>query len=898
MSSTVATLYAPTALRCAGLALPLGIDTPHPRLRWEVPLVRRGSAQTAYQVLVASSPALLQAGTGDLWDSGRVASPQSVDVPYAGQTLDARQRAYWAVRIWDEAGQVSPYSVPAWWEMGLLAERDWQAQWIGYPGIVELCDPAALPAPYFRTTFSVEQPVVAARAYLCGLGYHELYLNGVKVGDSVLEPGVTRYDARALYVVHDLTAQIAAGENAVGVVLGTGWYNCHTKDDWNFVKAAWRNQPRLLLQIELTLADGSTRTVGSHAGWKVSHDGPIRFDGLRNGETYDARLELPGWAAPGYDATAWPAAEVVSGPGGILTSELLPCRVMQTLTPVAVRALPGGDFLVDMGQNMAGWAQLRVSGPAGTEITLRYAERLTDDGNDISQDLINWAIKSGDIQTDRYILRGEGVEVWEPRFTYHGFQYVKISGFPGTPDLDALRGRVVHSAFADAGEFACSNGLLNAIQRNTRWSYISNFVGIPTDCPHREKNGWTGDALVAAETGLFNYAAAPAYRKWLRDIADAQRPSGQLPGIVPTGGWGYNWGNGPAWDSAYTHIPWYLYLYAGDSAVLAEHYAGMKRYVHYLTRMASDHLVTFGLGDWCSPTADNGNSTTCPTAITSTGYYYANSRLLARVAALLGHHEDAAYFTHLATQIKAAFNRAFYDAASGQYAGSDQTAQATALFHGMAPDGEEARVLENLIGRIAAKDHHLDFGILGAKYVLNALTACGRPEVAYAIATQTTFPSWGAWILQGASTLWESWSGDISQNHIMFGDISAWMFKTLAGINPDPDAPGFRHCTIHPYPLADLTWARGTHQTPYGELRSAWRLEEDCFMLEVRIPANSSATVVLPTTNADAVTESGCALTAVPDITRRPGTPVTLDVPAGEYCFVVAQPDRLVAQRG
>jgi len=877
----------PEGLTCEYLVNPLGIDTPAPRLSWQLRAEGRGQRQRAYQVLVAGSREALAAGRGELWDSGKVESAQSMQVPYAGEALAARQACWWAVRVWDADDQPSAYSEPACWEMGLLTEADWQAQWIGVP-TQHTMDGTPRPAPHFRRTLAVEQDIISARVYVSGLGYHELYINGQKVGDHVLDPLFTRYDVRTLYVAHDVTALLKSGENALGVVLGTGWYNCHTPEVWDFTAAPWRHQPKLLLQLHVTLADGSEQVLVSDASWKVG-TGPLVFDGLRNGETYDARLEIPDWAKVGFDDTAWSPVEIITAPGGILTAETLPCRVVETLTPKSVTEVRPGVFVIDIGQNMTGWAQLHVSGPDGTEITLRYAEKLGEDG-DIDQSNINVFIKGGDCQTDRYICKGEGVEVWEPRFTYHGFQYVQVTGFPGTPTVDSLRARVVRSAFPSAGTFECSNAMLNAIQQATRWAYVSNFVGIPTDCPHREKNGWTGDAQIAAETGLFNYAAAPAYEKWMRDFKDIQRPSGQLPGIVPTGGWGFNWGSGPAWDSAYLNIPWYLYLYCGDTAVLAEHYAGMQRYLEYMQRMATDGIVSFGLGDWCPPNSGDGYGHDCPIPVTSTGYYYSNCRTLARIAELLGKPKDAARYTALAEGVKAAFTRAFYDPATGRVADGGQTSQACALFQGLVEPAEVERVLARLIAVIAEHDGKLTFGILGAKYVLNALVEYGRPDLAYAFAAQTDYPSWGHWIAQGATTLWEAWEGTSSRNHIMFGDISAWFFKTLAGLRPDADAPGFQHFTVTPYFPADLDWVQAEHDTAYGRIRSAWRREAGSLTLEVEVPVNTTATITLPAMTGVAVTESGQALENAEGImsVTREDTQVTCTVGSGSYRFQVA----------
>lgn len=876
------------ALRCEYHPCPLGVETPAPRLSWQLHSAARAQRQAAYQVLVASTPALLAADTGDLWDSERVESAHSVQVPYAGAPLHSGQRCHWKVRVWDGDGTASRYSDAAWWEMGLLHADDWQAQWIGAP-LPDWGQITPKPAPLFRTEIALEQPVTAARLHMCGLGYSELYLNGQKIGDHVLDPSVTRYDLRASYVTYDVTDYLTRGANAIGVMLGTGWYNCHTKEVWNFEQAPWRDNPKLLLQLHLTLADGTTRVVTSNAEWKVG-TGALVFDGLRNGETYDARLERAGWNIAGYDDRDWPLASIVPSPGGVLVSQQMPpCKVVETITPVAVTEVKPGVFVYDLGQNIAGWGQLTVSGPAGTEITLRYAERLADDG-DVDQSHIGLFIKSGDCQTDRYILKGDGVEIWEPRFTYHGFQYVQMTGFPGTPTLENLRGRVVQTAFQSAGEFACANDMLNAVQRCTRWSYRGNFVGIPTDCPHREKNGWTGDALIAVETGLLNFTPAAAYTKWMADFTDVMRPSGQLPGIVPTGGWGYNWGSGPAWDSAYVQIPWAVYQYCGDLRILTEHYPHMQRYLQYMDSMATDDIVGFGLGDWCPPGHESGfGNDTAPTALTSTGYYYANAGILAQIAALLGHDDEAESYTALAARIKAAFNRTFYDAATCTYGGGEQTSQGCALYWGLVEPGEVAKALQVLVQNIEAHDNHLTFGILGAKYVLNALVMYGRTDVAYRLAAQSTFPSWGHWIAQGATTLWEAWEGNNSLNHIMFGDISAWFFKTLAGINADPAHPGFQHVIIRPHAVDGLAWARAEHDGPYGRIRSAWQRTPDTFTLEVTIPANSTATVYLPVNDPASVREGDQPLLDAAGITvlDPEGDRLLLTIGSGNYRFTM-----------
>jgi alpha-L-rhamnosidase len=869
----------PEALRCEYLVNPLGIDVVQPRLSWALASPARGQKQTAYHILVASSPENLAADRGDLWDTGKVNSDRSIHVVYDGEPLRSRMRCFWKVRVWDRDREPGSFSKVARWEMGLLEGEDWKARWLSAPPPGE-GGARVQPSPFFRKTFTLAKPVKRARAYIAGLGYYELSLNGKKVGDHVLDPAFTRYDRRVLYVTYDITDRVARGKNAVGVVLGNGWYNMHTRAVWDFDKAPWRARPALRCQLEVELEDGSAEIIESDGTWRVS-TGPIVFESIRNGETYDARLEKPGWDTPSLDDSAWSLPQVVDGPKGVLKAQMIPpIRVMKTIAPVKLSGPKPGCYVFDMGQNIAGWAQLAVSGPAGTEVVLKYAERLNDDGT-VDQKEIGKFVKQWAFQTDRYILKGKGRETWEPRFAYHGFQYVQVTGFPGKPGLDNLRGRVVYTSFAPAGRFECSNELFNKIQERTLWAYIGNFHGYPTDCPHREKNGWTGDAHLAAEQGLYNFASAPAYTKWMNDLKDEQRESGELPGIVPTGGWGYAWGNGPAWDSAYVLIPWYLYQYCGDTRILAEHYDRLRRYVDYLTGKAENHIVAIGLGDW-APARER-----TPEKVTSTGYYYRDAVIVSDIARLLGKEEDARKYAALARSIRRAFNETFFDPESGQYAGGTQTALSCALYQGLVAAEHRDKVLENLERNVERHEGHLDAGILGTKYLLNALTDNGRPDVVYTMATRTTYPSWGHWIAQGATTLWEQWDGSGSRNHIMFGDISAWFYRALGGIRPDPEGAGFKKTIIHPCPLGDLAWVRAEHVSMYGPIRSRWQKEGGAFRLEVSLPASTTATVYVPAKRAEDVTEGDSPASRSEGVTflRMEGGSAVFAVDSGTYVF-------------
>jgi len=845
-------VLSPERLRCEYLDNPLGIDTPQPRLSWVLESKQRAQTQTAYQILAATTESALKAETGDLWDSGKVTSDQTLQVVYAGKTLSSSQRCYWKVRVWDKDGKGSAYSRPAFWEMGLLAPQDWQGQWIA-----RTTDINARPAPLLRHAFTLEGKIKQARAYICGLGYYELHLNGKKIGDHLLDPGYTRFDKRALYVTYDVTDAVRRGKNAVGVILGNGWYNVQTRAVWGFDKAPWRAAPKLLMRLRVEYTDGRVETIGTDSHWNTS-TGPITFDSIYGGETYDARAEKPGWDTPDYDDSAWSMAQAVAAPGGKLAAQMMPpIEADRIIKPVKLTEPKPGVFVFDLGQNFAGFAELDARGPAGTTVVLKYGERLDKNGL-LDRAAIQQHVASVDpkqqFQTDTYVLDGKSpLPHHVPRFTYHGFQYVEVTGFPGKPKLDALRGVFIHSAIPVAGEFECSNPLLNRIWSATRWAYLSNLQSIPTDCPHREKNGWTGDAQLAAEQGLFNYAPAAFYTKWINDLGDEQRPTGELPGIVPTCGWGYDWGNGPAWDSAFLLIPFYLYEYCGDTKVLCDHYAGLKRYVDYLTSKAKGGIVDIGLNDWAP------YKTTTPADITSTAYYYRDTQIVALAARLTGDEAAARKYTDLAAGIKRAFNGKFYQPDTGRYGNGSQTSLSCALYQGLVEPENKPRVVDNLVAAVEKTNGHIDTGILGAKYLLNALLENGRADVAYRIASQQDQPSWGWWIEQGATTLWEQWNGADSRNHIMFGDISAWFYKALAGINPNPAAPGFKHFIVKPNLVGGLTSAQASYDSVRGRIVSDWKVKDRRLELTVTIPANTTATVYVPVADPVSVKEGSKA---------------------------------------
>lgn len=852
----------PTHLKCEYLSNPLGIDARQPRFSWRLQHTERGQKQSAYQLLVATRPELLDQDKGDHWDTGKLASEESTQVVYAGKPLESGRTYFWKVRTWDRQGSASPYSRMAHFEMGLLTPQEWRGQWIGG-------------ANQLRTEFQLPEAALRARAYVCGLGYHELRINGAKVGNSVLDPGWTTYDKRVLYVTFDVTPYLRRGANAVGVILGKGWYG----------------STALLLQMEIELAGGKRVSIASTPSWRAQN-GPITSDSIFDGEVYDTRLETPGWDQPGFNDAPWSAAQTVKAPGGVLSAQMMPpIRVVDTLVPLAMSQPRPGVYVYDMGQNFSGWARLRVSGPRGTTVTMRFAELVYDNGM-INRETIRKA-KARDI----YILRGEGAEIYEPRFTYHGFRYVELTGYPGTPSLDTLRGRVVHTAVEPTGSFSASKQILNQIQRIILWGQRTNLHSVPTDCSQRdERMGWMGDAHVTAEEAMLNFDMAAFYTNFIRDIRDVQGPDGTVTDTVP-----HKYGRrpaDPAWGTAYPLICWYVYEQNGDRRVLEENYEGLKRYVEFLRSRAANHILSYSYyGDWVAVEKTPGR-------FVSAAYYYYDVQILSKIAEILGNSADAKAYAQLATEIREAFNREFFDADAGNYANGTQTANTMALYLGLAPEDRRGQVLGNLTNDIVYRhDTHVTTGFIGVKYLLPLLTQSGRPDLAYELATQTTYPSWGYMISQGATTLWELWQNKTgpamnSHNHPMFGSLGAWFYQALAGINVGPAGAGYRHILIQPQIVRDLTWASASVETLRGTVSSSWTHSPGIISLDVVIPVNSDAKVVVPKPvemtdvvlreGERPVWEKGTFVPGVPGVTgasqAKDGS-ITLEVGSGQYSF-------------
>ena len=1055
-----------TQLRCEYRVNPLGIDVTQPRLSWVVEAVNpadRGLKQSAYRVLAAGSEQALDRETGDLWDSGKVASDQSAQIIYSGKALGSGSRAFWKVEVWDQTGTSSGWSTRASWSMGLLKPETWKGKWIGLdesglykragspfhniekakwiwfpagdpshgapagarffraaftvpeasrimkavcvigadhefelavngvragkgdnvyaPEIIEVTSllktgrnvvavrasneaegkPAgliaairidfakgeplifatsvgwksaesapsdwegtgfddsgwsaakelgpfgmapwgevgfmeerALPARILRKEFEAPGKPRRATAFVSGLGLFELYVNGSKIDDHVLSPGLTDYDKRIQYVTFDVTPQLTAGRNAIGLMLGNGRYHAPRTG----APDGTRNfgDPKALLQLEIEYPDGTTAQVVTDETWKLTTAGPIRANNEYDGEEYDARMELKGWSLPGFDDSRWQAPQLVSAPAGLMVAQMAePLRVIETIRPVTVKRLRPGVFIVDMGQNMVGWCRLKVTGAKGTRVMLRHAETLRDNGELYVENL-----RSAQA-TDLYTLKGGGPEMWEPRFTYHGFRYVEVTGYPGELPLAAIEGRVVHDAMTQVADFTTSNPLLNHLHKNIYWGVRGNYRSIPTDCPQRdERQGWLGDRSTVSRSESYLFDVAAFYTKWMNDLEDSQRPDGSIPDVSPAYWVIYN--DDVTWPSTFLLVPGMLYDQYGDLRVLERHYPALKKWIEHMRGFVKDGLMAKDTyGDWCVPpespklihSQDPARRTNG--SLLGTAYFYKMLRQMRRYATLLGRNEDVAEFDAQAATLKDAFLKRFFKAELNQFDNGTQTSAILPLAFDMEPEGTRQAVFDHLVSKIHNESQdHVGVGLIGAQWLMRTLSENGRADLAYKIATQTTYPGWGYMIEKGATTIWELWNGDTadpamnSGNHVMqIGDVGVWLYEYIAGIRPDPEHPGFKHAILRPYPVEDLAFVKASHKSMYGTIRSNWKRENGRFVLDVGVPANTTVTVFVPARDGANVTESGQPAERVKGVKflRRESGMTVYDVESGNYSF-------------
>jgi alpha-L-rhamnosidase len=882
------------ALTCEYHTNPLGLDVPQPRLSWKLvaaDALARNLRQSAYQVLVAGDEAALEAERGDVWDSGRVESAESTLRAYGGPALSSGQRCYWKVRVWDGAGQPSAWSETAWWEMGLLSPSDWQAQWIA-PGFEEdLSD--STPSPLLRGTFAVDGQVRSARAYVTAHGLYALELNGRPVSEDLLTPGWTSYHHRLQYQTYDVTALLQTGANALGAALGDGWYRGYF--NWHNARQHYGQTLALLAQVVITYADGRVQVVGTSGDWQ-SATGPIRRSDIYHGEDYDARLERPGWSTVGYDTAGWAGVTVEDhGYANLVAPNGPPVRRMETVRPLGQFVTPAGELVVDMGQNMVGWVRLTLpanGGRAGDVVTLRFAEVLDQAGN-----LYVANLRSAR-QTDRYTLKGEGEAVFEPHFTFHGFRYVHVAGYPGELSLDDLTGVVVYSAMTPTGEFECSDPLLNQLQHNIQWGQKGNFVDVPTDCPQRdERLGWTGDAQVFSRTAAFNFDVAGFMTKWLRDLAADQTPEGRVPHVVPDI---LKQGGSTGWGDAAVIVPWHMYQCYGDARPLAEQYPSMVKWIEYGRAQTGGTWIWSGgvhFGDWLAvPPADpNLPYPVTDMPLISTAYLAYSISLVQKAARVLGYADDAAEYARWLAEVKAAFRNEFVTP-NGRLSPSTQTAYVMALYFDLLPEALRAQAAARLVEDIRKRDNHLLTGFLGTSYLPHVLSDNGYLDVAYALLNQKTYPSWLYPVTQGATTIWERWDGIRpdgtfqavtmnSFNHYAYGAIGDWMYRVVAGVRLDPADPGYHHSVIRPQPGGGLTYARAAVESLYGRVESGWRQTEGGLEVNVTIPPNTTADVYLPAADVAAVTLDGAPVKG--DGVRAEAGQVVVRLGSGSYAFNV-----------
>jgi alpha-L-rhamnosidase len=895
-------------LRCEYLVNPLGIDEVRPRLSWNMESDRRGARQIAWGVRVASSAERLARGGADLWDSGRVEDDRTVHIEYGGARLVSRTACHWQVQIWDEQGGTA-VSEPAFWTVGLLQASDWQAHWIAAdPDYLARAGHAIRPTqtepgtpPWFRKAFKIDGSVGRATLYASACGLFDLHLNGRAVSRDVFAPEWTDYHKRIHCRTYDVTGLVRPGLNALGAVLGDGWYSGYV--GWQETRGRYGLQNSLLVQLEIESEDGTRQIVTTDNSWRCAA-GPILCSDFMMGETYDARYELTGWDEPQYDGSGWSKVVVVEPPGvPLVTQRSEPVHVIETIDPVSMKEIKPGVFIYDLGQNISGWVCLRVKGLAGTKVTLRHGERLNPDGTLYTENLRRAKA------TDVYVLRGEGEEVWEPRFTFHGFQYVELVGLPGVPGEGTVTGCVVHSATAAAGRFECSHRGINRLWRNALWSQKGNFLSVPTDCPQRdERLGWMGDAQVFLRTATYNMDVAAFFTKWMIDVEDAQTPDGVFPDTAPRLCEDENFvgldglGGAAGWADAGVIVPWTIWRAYNDRRIIERHYNAMVAWLDYIGRTNPDGVRRNELGnnygDWLCIPSDTTFRTQSPMkTLLATAYWADDAAKLSRMAQEIGHKKDADRFHAVFERVRMAFQKEFL-LDNGRLTVETQTAYLLALAFDLLPAEVRPLAAEHLVENIKSLYWHLSTGFIGISHLNPTLTAVGRPDVAWRLLLNEDYPSWLYPVRHGATTIWERWNGWTEEdgffnpqmnslNHYSLGSVGEWLYRCVAGIELDPQVNAFKRFLIRPYPSGELKYARAAYQSMQGTIESRWQRQGDAFTLSVKIPANTRARVYVPSDKATPVLEGGRPAEEVLGIERIAiEEPFTVyDVPSGRYSF-------------
>ncbi|MDN3549401.1 glycoside hydrolase family 78 protein [Mucilaginibacter aquaedulcis] len=876
------------SLTCDYLTNPMGIDALHPRLSWKINTPQRNTLQQAYNIRVATDVAFSPSKT--IWNTGKVKADSSVLITYNGTALKSGTRYYWQVKVWDNHGHASAWSKPAYFETGLLLPTDWKATWM----LPKQDTLRKIPAVMLRKQFTVSKKIVSARAYATAHGLYELHLNGKRVGDQQLTPGWTEYKKRLQYQVYDITPLLQQGDNVVGAMLGDGWFRGTTgfASQW----AVWGKKLALLCQLQITYADGSVQYINSDGSWKSTQNGPITLDGIYDGENYDARKEITGWDIKGFNDATWqPVSEVTYDNKMLVGVESVPVHKIQEIKPIAIFKSPKGTQIIDFGQNLTGWVSFKVSGQAGQTVNIRHAEVLDKFGEFYTANLRSATA------CINYTLKGGGIETFEPHFTFMGFRYIAVEGYPGKLKPENFTAVVVHSDMPVTGEFTCSDTMINKLQHNIQWGQKGNFLDIPTDCPQRdERLGWTGDAQVFSRTAAFNMQVAPFFAKWMKDVAADQFKGGGIPFVVPDN-LPTNESTSAGWGDVAVIVPWTMYQVYADKGILQTQYPSMKAYVDYITKKAGDKYIWHGgslFGDWLFYRPgiydfSEPNGYTNPDLI-ATAFYAYSSKLLSQAAGVLGNTADEKKYNDIFESVKKAFIHN-YITPTGRVFADSQTGYVLALKFDLVPNSLKAKAAAYLVEDVRSRNNHLSTGFLGTPYLCQVLSQNGYSNVAYDLLLQKTYPSWLYPVKMGATTIWERWDGiktdstfqDKSMNsfnHYSYGAVGDWMYQQMAGLQIG--APGYKNIVIKPQPNHKFSFAKATFETMYGQVLSSWEVNNGTMHVHVKIPANSTADITLPAARPEDVKADGKSITGVFNVTGiKNEEGATIKLGSGDYTF-------------
>ena len=872
-----------TGLVCEYHTNPVGIDVLQPRLSWQLVSDAQNVKQTAYEIRLAETASDLSKNGKQIWNSGKVESDQSVNVVYGGPAPESMQRVYWQVRVWDNDGKASKWSEPAFWEMGILAPELWKASWISLPNEPESED--SKPAQYYRNEFSTSKSIKSARAYVTSHGLYQLFINGEKVGDQLFTPGWTSYNKRLQYQTYDVSEMLQK-ENAVGVVLGDGWYRGNI--GWVSASGYYGDKLALLFQLNIEYTDGTSEWILSDGNWKVTN-GPIRKSDIYNGETYDARLELDGWTNTGYNAADWKSVEEVDAPKDLLIApQGVPVKAVEELQPIEFITTPKGEKVYDMGQNMVGWIRIKMKGKKGQKVQLKFAEVLDKEGNFYTANL-----RAAEC-TDTYIFGEDGEATYEPKFTFHGFRYLQLIGFDEIPAKEDITGVVIYSDMEPTGTFTCNDEMINQLQHNIQWGQKGNFLDVPTDCPQRdERLGWTGDAQVFSMTAGYNFNVASFYTKWMKDVEADQLDNGVIPHVIPDVLNGQ--GGATGWADVVAVIPWSVYKIYGDTRILEESYPAITKWVAYMNERAGDDYLWTGdnhYGDWLAyaTTSSDYPGATTEKDLLATAYFYYTTTLTAKIAQIIGKPQDTEKYKQLAVNIKKAFNDEFVTP-NGRLVSHTQTAYVIALTFGILPD-DMVDAAAGYLAKDVEKFKHLTTGFLGTPILCPTLSAIGRDDLAFMLLNRKEYPSWLYPVTQGATTIWERWDGqkpdgtfqDVgmnSFNHYAYGAIGEWLYDHVAGIQVDENNPGYKKFFLAPNPGGGLTTVNAEFDSMYGKIVSDWKISDGQMTYKVEIPANTSAEVVLPKAKVADISMDGNLKSGA----KQTGSDVSVSVGSGTYTF-------------